>query len=87
MDSAKRSTKTVRQRASKANVPTIRSSAHPERDEMDGADAVTSLSVRLPRPMYLALRTIVHEEVKRGQKSSLHSLILEGISKVIAERG
>jgi hypothetical protein len=43
-------------------------------------------SVRLPKPMYDALLDIVHGAKKRGEKISIHSVMLEGIAKVISER-
>jgi hypothetical protein len=46
----------------------------------------TALSVRLPKPMYDALLAIVYEAKRRGQKASIHGLMLEGIAKVIAEK-
>jgi hypothetical protein len=44
-------------------------------------------SVRLPKSMHDALRSIVYEEGNRGNRLSIHSLILEGIEKVIHEKG
>jgi hypothetical protein len=55
-----------------------------------GADDLPSeiiaLSVRLPKPMHDSLRKIVFEEGNRGNRISIHSLVLEGIAKVIAEK-
>jgi hypothetical protein len=55
-----------------------------------GVDEVPSeiiaLSVRLPKPMHDSLRRIVFEEGNRGNRISIHSLVLDGITKVIAEK-
>jgi len=47
---------------------------------------IVPLSVRLPLPTYEALRRIVFEEKRPGNRVSIHSLILEGIGKVVEER-
>jgi hypothetical protein len=47
---------------------------------------VIALSVRLPKPIHDSLRRIVFEEGNRGNRISIHSLVLEGIAKVIAEK-
>jgi hypothetical protein len=49
-------------------------------------EAIVGLTVRLPNSMYGPLLDIVTEAKKRGEKISIHSLMLEGIAKVIAER-
>jgi hypothetical protein len=57
------------------------------REESNLAPPVIALSVRLPKPMYDALLGIVYEAKKKGgEKVSIHSLMLEGIAKVIAEK-
>lgn len=48
---------------------------------------VVALSVRLPKGTHDALRRIVFEQGNQGNKVSIHSLILEGIAKVLDERG
>ena len=47
---------------------------------------VIALSVRLPKPIHDSLRRIVFEEGNRGNRISIHSLVLDGIAKVIAEK-
>lgn len=47
---------------------------------------IVALSVRLPKPMHDSLRRIVFEEGNRGNRISIHSLVLDGITKVIAEK-
>jgi hypothetical protein len=37
--------------------------------------------------MHDALRAIVYEEGNRGNRVSIHSLILKGVEKVIKEKG
>jgi hypothetical protein len=54
--------------------------------ESPKAEDLIITSVRLPRPMHNALRAIVYEEGNRGNKVSIHSLILEGVEKVIKQR-
>jgi hypothetical protein len=44
------------------------------------------MSVRLPKPIHDSLRRIVFEEGNRGNRISIHGLMLEGIAKVIAEK-
>ena len=61
--------------ASKASSPNT--STPPAEEE------VIATSVRLPKSMHDALRAIVFEEGNRGNRVSIHSLILEGTAKVI----
>jgi hypothetical protein len=49
-------------------------------------EEVVATSVRLPKSMHDELRAIVYEEGNRGNKVSIHSLILEGTAKEIKER-
>jgi hypothetical protein len=55
-----------------------------EVDEL--ASETIGLSIRLPKPMHDSLRKIVFEEGNRGNRISIHSLVLEGIAKVITEK-
>lgn len=65
----------------KANKKPIRTA---EVDEV--ASETIGLSIRLPKPMHDSLRKIVFEEGNRGNRISIHSLVLEGIAKVISEK-
>ena len=47
---------------------------------------VVALSVRLPKPMYDALLAIVFKAKTRGEKASIHGLMLDGIATVIASK-
>lgn len=49
-------------------------------------EEVIATSIRLPKSMHDALRMIVFEEGNRGNRVSIHSLILEGIEKVIKKK-
>jgi predicted DNA-binding transcriptional regulator AlpA len=49
-------------------------------------EEVVATSVRLPKSMHDALADIVYAERKRGNRISIHSLILEGTAKVIKEK-
>jgi hypothetical protein len=49
-------------------------------------EEIVATSVRLPKPMHDALTDIVYAERKRGNRISIHSLILEGTAKVIEEK-
>jgi hypothetical protein len=46
-------------------------------------EEVVATSVRLPKSMHDDLTDIVYAERKRGNRISIHSLILEGVGKVI----
>jgi hypothetical protein len=58
----------------------------PKAAQKETPPPTTALSVRLPKPMYDALLTIAYEAKRRGEKASIHGLMLEGIAKVIAEK-
>jgi hypothetical protein len=50
-------------------------------------EEIVGLTVRLPKEsMYNPLLDIVTEAKKRGEKVSIHSLMLEGIAQVIAAK-
>jgi hypothetical protein len=49
-------------------------------------EEIVATSVRLPKSMHDALTDIVYAERKRGNRISIHSLILEGTAKVIEEK-
>lgn len=51
------------------------------------AGEVVALSVRLPKATHDALRRIVFEEGNRGNKVSIHGLILDGIARELKARG
>jgi hypothetical protein len=52
--------------------------------DKDEAEELVTTSVRLPKSMHDALTDIVYAERKRGNKISIHRLILDGVEKVIA---
>jgi hypothetical protein len=74
----------------KANIKGRATPVSPSPIKTAGVDEVPSeviaLSVRLPKPMHDSLRRIVFEEGNRGNRISIHSLVLDGITKVIAEK-
>jgi hypothetical protein len=74
----------------KANMKGRATPISPSPIKTAGADEVPSeviaLSVRLPRPIHDSLRRIVFEEGNRGNRISIHSLVLDGIAKEIAAR-
>ena len=76
----------ARMSAIDAALDSARTSTAIKASEPETSAPVTALSVRLPKPMYDALLDIVHGAKKRGEKVSIHSLMLEGIATVINER-
>jgi hypothetical protein len=54
------------------------------KDTTAEAEELVTTSVRLPKSMHDTLTDIVYAERKRGNKISIHRLILEGVEKVIA---
>lgn len=69
--------------ASRAAVhPTTATGAIPTSDSDSKAAAPVPISVRLPKAMHEDLRRIAFEK-----RVSIHSLILEGVEKVVAEKG
>jgi hypothetical protein len=68
-----------------AALASSRSSTPSASTPADSEDAIAT-SVRLPKSMHGSLTDIVYAERKRGNRISIHSLILEGVEKVIAER-
>jgi hypothetical protein len=74
----------------KANMKGRATPASPSSIKTPGVDEVPSeviaLSVRLPKPIHDSLRRIVFEEGNRGNRISIHSLVLDGIAKEIAAR-
>jgi hypothetical protein len=56
------------------------------KDTTAEAEELVTTSVRLPKSMHDTLTDIVYAERKRGNKISIHSLILEGVEKVIARK-
>ena len=56
----------------------------PQGNTTVGAEEVVITSVRLPKSMHDELTDIVYAERKRGNKISIHRLILDGVAKVIA---
>jgi hypothetical protein len=63
--------------------PTPTPEVSPQAEE----EEVITTSLRLPKSMHDDLRRIVFEEGNRGNRVSIHKYILEGIAKVISERG
>lgn len=64
-----------------ANKSGVRPNAR-NNDAIEPLSAVVPLSVRLPRDAHESLRRIAFD-----RRVSIHSLILEGVEKVLAERG
>jgi hypothetical protein len=59
------------------------SGPHPSAPAVE--EGVVATSVRLPKSMHDDLRAIVYEEGNRGNKVSIHGLILEWTAKGIKE--
>jgi hypothetical protein len=59
------------------------SGPHPSAPAVE--EVVVATSVRIPKSKHDDLSDFVHAERKRGNRISIHSLILEGIDKVIKE--
>jgi hypothetical protein len=60
------------------------SASHPSAPSVE--EEVVATSVRLPKSMHDDLTDIVYAARKRGNRISIHGLILEGTAKVIKEK-
>jgi hypothetical protein len=69
---------------SAALAPSKGSGPHPSAPVVE--EEVVATSVRLPKSTHEDLMDFVYTERKRGNRISIHSLILEGIALVLKEK-